>query len=71
MRLFELDTPTTNIDFSPYIKYFEYFYFPPIYRGIRRTSPTAFVFDPKSFERKSANTSNEYNLLVSNYPTWN
>ncbi len=41
----------------------------PIWRGISNNE-NFLEIDPKKFSRKSANTSNEYTLLIDNSPNW-
>lgn len=41
-----------------------------VYRGVRGSNPDYLLVDPKVSKRKSANTNNLYNLILSNSPKW-
>lgn len=61
-----------SVALSPTYKwYFEAFpYKAAIFRGRRNNSKNFLLVNPAAVGRKSANTTNEYTLLMSNHPTW-
>jgi len=55
-----------------FLTYFKRYDTPAVYRGMFRSSPDSHVMlaDPTLQGRASANTSNEYTILMSELPTW-
>ena len=64
------DAEVMNLAKTTFLKYFQKFPNPAIYRGSFDRGATYWIVNPAAVGRASANTSNEYTILMSELPSW-